>query len=211
MAIRIHTTPTTQDLTGKSHMWGFADLPEGVDYPCYDHLGPDAEGYEDTLTFICQIRLEEVAPYDSEGLLPKSGMLYFFAALDYFLGDMEADCEGLGAWSEGSYRVIYAPDCEHLHTHAIYYDDGTPAALPPEAITLSSVEERAEGLKLLGKAFYDEGDEPTDEQPISLLQLDENEAWDLRFFDMGMVNFFIDRQALQAAAFDRATCVLYSL
>ena len=79
MAIRLTMTPTEEDLTGKSKWWGSADLPRGVAYPCYDGGGVDEEGFEDTLTFICQIRLEDIAPYDKEALLPRKGMLYFFA------------------------------------------------------------------------------------------------------------------------------------
>jgi uncharacterized protein YwqG len=208
MAIRIQTTPTTEDLTGHSHLWGFPDLPEGVAYPCYNDDTIDDEGFEDTLTFIGQIRLEEVAALDTEGLLPKQGMLYFFAALDYFLGDMEADCEGLGEWPSGSFKLLYAPDCSHLHTHKVFYEDGTPATLPTEAMAFSTIEERADGLKLLGRPFYEE---QTDEPLLSLLQLDENEAWGLRFFDMGMLCFLIDRKDLAEGRFDRTRCSLHSL
>lgn len=38
------------------------------------------------LTFICQIDCEDIAPFDKEGLLPHEGMLYFFAAIDEFIG-----------------------------------------------------------------------------------------------------------------------------
>ena len=107
MAIRITTQPSADDLFGKSHWWGSPDLPEGVDYPCSDDLGADENGEEATLLFICQIRLEDIAEYDTEGRLPHKGMLYFFADIDYFLGRDDADCEGLGQWPEECNTVRY--------------------------------------------------------------------------------------------------------
>ncbi len=101
MAIKINIQPTAEDLAGKSHWWGFPDLPEAFDWPC----GSDAETL---LTFICQIRLEEIAELDSEGRLPHKGMLWFFADLDYFLGDLEAPCAGSGEWEPDSFKVLYS-------------------------------------------------------------------------------------------------------
>lgn len=37
----------------------------------------DGEFYDDTM-FLCQINLDEVAPYDKEGVLPAEGFLYIF-------------------------------------------------------------------------------------------------------------------------------------
>ena len=90
MAIKINLHPTTEDLAGKSHWWGFPDLPEA---------------------FVCQIRLEEIAELDHEGKLPHKGMLWFFADLDYFLGDMDAPCGGSGEWEPGTFKVLYSEDC----------------------------------------------------------------------------------------------------
>ena len=58
MAIKINLHPTTEDLAGKSHWWGFPDLPEDFEWPCNN------DG--DLLTFICQIRLEEIAEFEVE-------------------------------------------------------------------------------------------------------------------------------------------------
>ncbi len=54
---------------GASRLGGLPDLPDGAEWPRWKK-GP--------LSFIAQIRLSEVAPHDSERLLPDSGMLYFF-------------------------------------------------------------------------------------------------------------------------------------
>ena len=105
MAIKIITKQTGESLKAKSHWWGFPDLPDGIDFPLLPEAVCDDEG-EDLMTFICQIRMEEIAGYDKENLLPHEGMLYFFADLDYFLGDLKAPCEGLGFWREGTYKTL---------------------------------------------------------------------------------------------------------
>ena len=60
----------------------------------------------------------------------------------------------------------------------------------------------------MGRPFYEE---QTAEPLLSLLQLDENEAWGLRFFDMGMLCFLIDRKDLAEGRFDCTRCSLHSL
>lgn len=210
MAIRITTHETDEDLTGKSHWWGFPDLPEGVDFPVAAIHDDDEKEGEDLLTFICQIRLEDIAPYDSEGLLPHTGMLYFFAELDYFLGDMDAHAEGLGFWSGNSYKVIYSPETDDLHTHRVQWSDGSDACLPAETISFEETPARADGMKLLGLPFFEEvSDEAPDD--ISLLQLDEEERWGLRFYDCGMLNFLIPKKALRERRFDSTRLYFHSL
>lgn len=66
-SIRITTQlADTKELPiGTSRFGGAPDLPKGVRWP-------------QTLTFIAQLNLTEIAPYDQEDVLPKSGWLYFF-------------------------------------------------------------------------------------------------------------------------------------
>ena len=87
MAIQITTRTTDKDLTGRSHWWGAPDMPEGMAYPCIEVEDEDGGRYPEPLTFVCQIRCADIAGLDPEGLLPHKGMLYFFAPIDYFLGD----------------------------------------------------------------------------------------------------------------------------
>ena len=49
MAIKINIIPTSEDLAGKSHWWGFPDLPEALEWPCNE------DG--DLLTFFVNIQL----------------------------------------------------------------------------------------------------------------------------------------------------------
>ncbi len=85
----------------------------GVAWPCR-RIDDGANDEEGLLTFICQIRLEDIAPIDAEGQLPHKGILWFFADIDYFLGNLDAPCAGIGGWERGRYRVLCAEDCQDL-------------------------------------------------------------------------------------------------
>ena len=108
MAVRLLFGKTDDPLFARSKWWGSPDMPEDMEYPAADE-GP--------LTFMCQIRCEEIAPFDPKGLLPHEGMLYFFAALDYALGDLDAiSSPGMGEWNPDCFRVLYSPSCDNLRT-----------------------------------------------------------------------------------------------
>ena len=183
MAIKINICPTAEDLAGKSHWWGFPDLPESFEWPCNN------DG--DLLTFVCQICLEDIVDLDPEGKLPHKGMLWFFADLDYFLGDLDAPCGGSGEWEAGTYKVLYSEGISDLFTHEYYWEDGEPAVLPAEEMSFATTSEADFGFKLLGMPAMTEGYENENEGMMSLLQLDDDERWGLRFFDCGTVNFMI--------------------
>ena len=183
MAIKINIQPTAEDLAGKSHWWGFPDLPEACEWPCNE------DG--DLLTFICQISLEDISELDSDNRLPHKGMIWFFADLDYFLGDLDAPCGGTGEWESGTFKVIYSEDNSDLLTHEYYWEDGDPAVLPAEEMTFEAASETDFGFKLLGMPAMTEGYENENEGLMSLLQMDEEERWGLRFFDCGTMNFMI--------------------
>ena len=56
-----------------------------------------------------------------------------------------------------------------------------------------------------------EGYEKENEGLVSLLQLDEEERWNLRFFDCGMINFMIPLDSLAELDFDDVSLKLQSL
>jgi uncharacterized protein YwqG len=66
--------------------------------------------------------------------------------------------------------------------------------LAAEEMTFEATSESDFGFKLLGMPAMTEGYENENEGLISLLQLDEEERWGLRFFDCGTVNFMISAE-----------------
>ena len=101
-------------------------MPEELDWPATTVTEEVGKTYDDPLTFVCQLRCADIAPLDPEGLLPHEGMLYFFAALDYFLGVLDTPAyPGMGEWKKEYFRVLYSPTLDQLHTHHLNYPDGT--------------------------------------------------------------------------------------
>lgn len=207
--IKITTSPTEDPLFGQSKWWGEPDMPETMAYP-EALVTEDGDSWQDPLTFVCQIRLEDIAALDSEGLLPHEGMLYFFAALDYFLGDIEAPSyPGMGPWQPQHFRVLYAPNCEALHTHHVLAADGTPANLPAEAITFTASDANDDGQRLLGLPYIEDVREAMPGM-LSLLQVDEDDRWGLTFHDCGTLNFLIRPDDLKKRQWDKVACYLFS-
>src|SRR5262245_20056404 len=125
-SIRLLPQPAQETRLGGSRIGGLPDLPERAQWPVY--LGPpkpDAawEAFKgEPLSFLLQVNLAEVAPFDVEGLLPASGMLYFFY--------LEA----------GRRFGLYPVHGEILHVHYSSQDGvryrraSPPHNLPPEEV-----------------------------------------------------------------------------
>ena len=92
-SIRLYTTAVDEFLldVGASKIGGDPDLPPGTSWPQWKGLPQ---------SFIAQIRMDDVRPYDTNKLLPQSGMLWFF--YDAQQQTFGADPADLGGW-----RVIF--------------------------------------------------------------------------------------------------------
>jgi uncharacterized protein YwqG len=205
MAIGLKFQSSAETLEAQSKWWGAPDLPLDVDYPCASDGEP--------LLFICQIRLEDIAQYDTENQLPHKGMLYFFADMAEYVAPLEGisgeEHNGLGEWSESCFKVIYSPTCDNLETFAIVDDDDEPAFLEAEKIEFSAVEGGYDSFKLLGRPYYDEIAEQYPDD-VCLLQIDESDEWGLRLYDCGMICFLISKQALAAQRWDEVKVYFHS-
>lgn len=205
MAIGLKFQSSAETLEAQSKWWGAPDLPLDVDYPCASDGEP--------LLFICQIRLEDIAQYDTENQLPHKGMLYFFADMAEYVAPLEGisgeEHNGLGEWSESCFKVIYSPTCENLETFAIVDDDDELAFLEAEKIEFSTVEGGYDSFKLLGRPYYDEIAEQYPDD-VCLLQIDESDEWGLRLYDCGMICFLISKQALAAQRWDEVKVYFHS-
>lgn len=170
------------------HWWGFAAMPEEMEYPF--------NGAENPMTLICQFHLGE-------------GMVYVLADLEYFFGDFDADGGHIGEWDKHLYKVLYAPTRENLHEHEILYASGKPAVPDPEP--LDAPQQRQECSAVLHKAqnFRDEVEQEYPDYQV-LVELDENDTIGLRFYDCGTLYFLIKPEDLEARRFENTICVLYS-
>ena len=181
-------TPGLNIAEDASHWWGFAAMPDNLEYPC--------NGEDNPLTLICQFHHGE-------------GMVYVFADLEYFFGDLDADGGHIGEWDKNLYKVLYSPTRENLHVHEIRFSDGTSGVPEPEE--MDAPQKRGETSSVLQPAvcFHDEIEQEYPGYQV-LLQLDENDGIDLRFYDCGNLFFLIKPEDLAAKRFDKTICVLYS-
>lgn len=208
-AIKINFHESNDDLTGKSKWWGAPDLPEDWEYPDM----PDGDGNPIPLTFICQIRCADIAQLDTENLLPHEGMLYFFAAIDEYMGNDDYECpyhNVMGEWSEEAYKVLYSPTTDNLEPYEITWDDGSPAYLPAEAISFEEDGAYSDEFRLLGEPYFEQVQSEYEDY-LNLLQIDEEDRWHLRFYDCGMVNFLITPDDLKQKRFDNTIVYFESL
>ena len=206
-AIKLKFSESEDELFGQSKWWGAPDLPDDWEYPEM----PDEDNTP--LTFICQIRCEDLTAYDPEGQLPHEGMLYFFAALDEFMMDDSGECpfyNGIGEWDSNVFKVLYTPSTDNLSPYEITWDDGTPAYLPAEAINFEMGEPFSDDFRLLGMPYFQSVQDGYYDY-VNLLQIDENDDWGLRLYDCGMINFLIKPEDLKAHKFEKAVVYFESL
>ena len=191
MAIGITLEKTDRVLFCASKWWGDPDMPENMEYPVIE-VDEDGERFEYPLTFVCQINCEDIAPYDPEGQLPHDGMLYFFAALDEWLGYESPTHNGIGEWPKGHFIVKYAKSInfETFRSCIMVDDEDQPLTEPELEIHFSQCEDLADGIKLLGKPYYEDVRNEYPEM-LNLLQLDEDDDLGMHFYDCGMVNLMI--------------------
>lgn len=194
-----------------SKWFGDPDMPENMQYPTVE-VTEEGETYDYPLTFICQINCEDIAPYDKEGRLPHEGMLYFFAALDEWLGYESATHNGLGEWPKGEFVVKYSKSInfETFQSCILVDDEDQPLTDPELEIVFSECDDAADGIKLLGVPFFEDVRHQNPDM-INLLQLDENEEIGLRFYDGGNLNLLMKESDLKFGNWKRGKAFLHSL
>ena len=167
MAIRLEPRKTERILFCGSKWWGDPDFPENMQYPMLDDY---------PLTFICQINCEDIASYDTENLLPHEGMLYFFGAIDEYLGYDSPIRNVEGEWPKGHVMVKYAKSInfETFQTCMMVGDEGEQLTEPEMEIVFSECSDDASGIKMLGSVSY-EGASEEMKSLINLFQIDEGD------------------------------------
>mgnify|MGYP002516753097 FL=1 len=150
MAIRLKLEKTDRVLFCGSKWWGDPDMPENMQYPTME-VTEDGEKYDYPLTFICQINCEDIASLDKENKLPHEGMLYFFAAIDDYIGYESPVQNPDGEWPKGRAVVKYAKNInfETFQTCMLVGDEDEQLTEPELEIVFSECNDNEEGIKML--------------------------------------------------------------
>lgn len=208
----ILSRPFEKLAAGASRFWGNPDLPEEFAYPMYT----DDEGDEYPYFFICQINLEEIAPFDTDHLLPEAGLLSFFAKIDHYMGLFAAsDPVGGSIGPADAVKVLYFPPGGRLKETVLLDDDDHPVAPGEMQIGFSrSVPALSDEHMIFAPPSHREWetwDPPYEEWQI-LLQIDSFAGMDfnLNFMDFGVLDFLIAPADLKNHRFDNVRAIVLS-
>ena len=211
MAIKISLSETESRLFCCSKWWGDPDMPADMPYP----TATTEDGEEYPLTFICQIDCADIAAFDPDGELPHEGMLYFFAALDEYLGFESSEHNGIGPWPKGRVVVKHTGhiNLETFESYIMVDDQDEPLALPAMKMEFSDCGDIDGGIRLLG--LPSDGDvRKACPSLVNLLQIDSLDSHlseDLQFNDGGVFNILISPEHIKSASWKRASGYLSSL
>ena len=189
MAIKLTLNQTERVLFCGSKWWGDPDMPEAMQYPTIE-VNEDGETYEYPLTFVCQINCEDIAGFDKDNLLPHEGMLYFFAAIDKWIGYDSPTQNGSGEWPKGHFVVKYAKtiNFETFQSCMLVDDDDQTLTETEMEIIFSECDDDESCIRLLGKPSSDDVNEKYPDLQ-NLLQIVRSENLDVEFD--GEINLLI--------------------
>lgn len=203
MAIKLTLEKTERILFCGSKWWGDPDMPENMQYPTME-VNDEGETFDYPLTFVCQINCEDIAPYDKEGKLPHEGMLYFFAAIDDYIGYESPVQNPTGEWPKGRLVVKYAKSInfETFQTCMLVGDEDEQLTEPELTITFSECEDTENGIKMLAGC----SDENYPDH-VSLLQLASDAIGGIELKDQ-TINVLMKESDLKFGNWKRAKAVL---
>ena len=203
MAIKLTLEKTERILFCGSKWWGDPDMPENMQYPTME-VNDEGETFDYPLTFVCQINCEDIAPYDKEGKLPHEGMLYFFAAIDDYIGYESPVQNPTGEWPKGRLVVKYAKSInfETFQTCMLVGDEDEQLTEPELTITFSECEDSENGIKMLAGC----SDENYPDH-VSLLQLASDAIGGIELKDQ-TINVLMKESDLKFGNWKRAKAVL---
>lgn len=163
---------------GASKLGGLPHLPGDTDWPRNETSGVP-------LSFVAQVNFAETAPFDSEGKLPKSGMLYFF-----YDCSMDGMPWGFDPKDAAGFRVIFRADAaptERRAAPAELLENGDNGILfsPARMVFSSGMElpspesDLCDALELPGDeeiqdAYWEWLDEQAEDQKCKLLGHSDN-------------------------------------
>lgn len=205
MAIGFKVRKTERILFCGSKWWGDPDFPEHMEYPTVKVKDEEGETLDYPLTFICQINCEDIAQFDPEGKLPHEGMLYFFGAIDGYLGYETYTDNGPGEWPKGQFVVKYAKNInfETFQSCILVDDDDQPLTEPEMEMEFFACDDDANISRILGNPSGNEVKRNYQDH-ISLLHLVNNEEIALNFGENGILQTLIKDSDLRFQNWKRA-------
>ena len=205
MAIGFKVRKTERILFCGSKWWGDPDFPEHMEYPTVKVKDEEGETLDYPLTFICQINCEDIAQFDPEGKLPHEGMLYFFGAIDGYLGYETYTDNGPGEWPKGQFVVKYAKNInfETFQSCLLVDDDDQPLTEPEMEMEFFACDDDANISRILGSPSGDEVKRNYQDH-ISLLHLVNNEEIALNFGENGILQTLMKDSDLRFQNWKRA-------
>lgn len=184
------TKPKHRLATGSSKLFGNPAIWDGFEWP---YIKENSERYD--LTFMCQINCAQASCFDESGLLPKTGMLYFFYDLDT-MPEMP---------SEKSARVLwYNGDLSSLHEMILTDESGNSLAFSEQEIEFEATDTTTMRHSLLESTkLYPSCDNNGIDSRVCLLCLSsfETEDAEIRFCGNKRLCYYIERNKLAAHDF----------
>lgn len=203
MAIRLDLKRTERILFCGSKWWGDPDMPENMQYPTME-VTEDGETFDYPLTFLCQINCEDIAKFYKDDVLPKEGMLYFFAAIDDYIGYESPVHNPIGEWPKGRIMVKYAKSInfETFQTCMLVGDEDENLTEPELEIVFSECDDSEPGIKMLCEGSADEN---PDHKVLLRLVTDSASGLD---FGSGQLDIIIKDSDLKFGNWKRAKAIL---
>ena len=181
---------------GSSKLFGNPDVWDGFEWPYIEENG---EKYD--LTFMCQIDCAKAEGFDESGLLPKTGILYFFYDLDTM---PEAP-------DEKSARILwYNGELSALHEMILTDENGNSLAFSEQRIDFDVADSDDQSSHLLLGEMTQSCDFIKGCLPLLRIGSFETEDVEIRFKDDGWLCFYIEKEKLGACDFSEVKAVQIS-
>lgn len=179
--------PKDKLFPGSSKLFGNPDVWDGFEWPYIEENG---EKYD--LTFMCQIDCAKAEGFDESGLLPKTGILYFFYDLDT-MPEMSNSRSARVLWYNGELSA--------LHEMILTDEDGNSLSFSEQKINFDTADAGRKTSHLLLGDMTQSCDFIKDYLPLLRIGSFETEDAEICFNGNGSLCFYIEKEKLVACDF----------
>ncbi len=141
-SVRLTIGDAAENKIGTTRFGGKPDVPKGFKWPYFEGEDYGGERKSRPLSFLAQFDLEEIAQFDTECILPKTGVLSFFYELNTQKWGYDPDDKGCA-------RVFWFEDKTKLHTAEFPEDLEEFFRLPPLKIAAKSEKSYPSGVDFM--------------------------------------------------------------